>query len=138
MRLALLLVLCCACTTRLAAQVVVVNPGIQAAGIDRERIINILLGRVTTWADGTPTIVIVSLEASADHAIDELLGRDTDRLLRGWKRLVYAGAGAMPTTARSNAEAIQLVARLPGAMVLLPLTADAPGCRSVPLAGAKR
>ena len=68
--------------------------------------------------------------AGADGRI---LGRDTERLLRGWKRLVYAGGAAMPTIARSNAEALQLVARLPGAIALLPAVASASGCTLVEL-----
>jgi ABC-type phosphate transport system substrate-binding protein len=114
---------------RLAAEVVAVNQGVPEQSFDRDRVASILLGRVTTWSDGRPVIVVISLEASADTVINELLGRDTDRLLRGWKRLVYAGSGAMPTTVRSNAEALALVARMPGSLVLLPAAGPVPGCR---------
>jgi len=114
---------------RLAAEVVAVNQGVPEQALDSERVANILLGRVTTWSDGQPVIVVISLEASADKAVNEVLGRDTDRLLRGWKRLVYAGSGAMPTTVRSNADALALVAQQPGSMVLLPMAGPVPGCR---------
>jgi hypothetical protein len=114
---------------RLVAEVVAVNQGVPEQAIDSERVANILLGRSTTWSDGQPVIVVISLEASADKAINEVLGRDTDRLLRGWKRLVYAGGGAMPTTVRSNADALALVAQQPGSIVLLPMAGPVPGCR---------
>ncbi len=134
----LLLVALALCSCRLAAETVALHPGVPQQGLDAERIISILLGRVSCWSDGTPVIVVVSLEASADQAMTALLGRDTDRLLRGWKRLVYAGGAAMPTIAHSNAEALALVARLPGAMVLLPATASAAGCMLVELRRASR
>ncbi len=117
----------------LAAETVALHPGISAQGIDPERVTSILLGRISCWADGTPVIVVVSLEASADAAVSSLLGRDTERLLRGWKRLVYAGGAAMPTIAHTNAEALALVARLPGAIALLPEVPAASGCTAVEL-----
>jgi hypothetical protein len=138
MRVLLTIVMSCLCAARLHAEVVAVSSGVAVKDIDIERVTNILLGRVTTWADGSPVIVIVSMEASADQAVSELLGRDTDRLLRGWKRLVYAGSGAMPTVARSNAEAVGMVAHLAGALVVLPINVPAPGCRIIELHPATR
>ena len=125
--LALLLVL--ATQAPLEAEVVAVNQGVPEQAFDSERVANILLGRSTTWSDGRPVIVVISLEPSADRTVNEVLGRDTDRLLRGWKRLVYAGGGAMPTTVRSNADALALVAQQPGSIVLLPMAGPVPGCR---------
>ncbi len=113
----------------LAAEMVAVNQGVPEQAFDSERVANILLGRSSTWSDGRPVIVVISLEASADSTIMEVLGRDTDRLLRGWKRLVYTGGGAMPTTVRSNADALALVAQQPGSIVLLPMAGPVPGCR---------
>jgi hypothetical protein len=129
MRPLLALLIMAAGQVRLAAEVVAVNQGVPEQVFDSERVANILLGRSTTWSDGRPVIVVISLEASADMTVNEVLGRDTDRLLRGWKRLVYAGGGAMPTTVRSNAEALALVAQQPGSIVLLPMAGPVPGCR---------
>jgi hypothetical protein len=129
MRPLLALMILLAAQSRLAAEVLAVNQGVPEQAFDIERVSNILLGRSTTWSDGQPVIVVISLEASADKAVTDVLGRDTDRLLRGWKRLVYAGGGAMPTTVRSNVDALALVAQQPGSMVLLPLAGPVPGCR---------
>lgn len=118
--------------SRLEAEVAALNLGNHDQTITSERIINMLLGRTTTWADGTPVIVIISEEASADAAMQSMIGRDSERLLRGWKRLVYAGNGAMPTIARTNAEALELVAKLPGSIAILPSVTSS-ACRIIPM-----
>jgi hypothetical protein len=130
---AVLIILWLCCSARLCAEVVAIHDTVTDQSLDIERVTNMLLGRVTTWSDGSPVIVVVSSEASADGMLLELIGRDTDRLLRGWKRLVYSGGGAMPLTARSNAEALALVARMPGSICVLPLTDAIPGCRIIQL-----
>lgn len=116
-RLAVVLVLVAVCTG-VHAQVALADPRLPAETLERERLRDILLGRVTTWPDGTPIILILAEEG--DEAQRAFSGRDLAQLLRGWKRLVYSGNGAMPKVERSVAEALVEAQRHRGALVFVP------------------
>ena len=104
--------------TAAQAQVAVVHAGVRDA-VDRDHLRNILLGRVTTWADGSQIVLILSADPLSRAAIEELTGRDLERLLRGWKRILFSGNGAMPITASSATEAFAAVTQHPGAIAIV-------------------
>lgn len=111
-------------TTTVSAQVAVVHPT-RTDTVDRDQLRNILLGRVTTWADGSQIVLILSSDAGSRAAIEELTGRDLDRLLRGWKRILFSGNGAMPVNTSGSTEALELVAQRPGAIAIVGVTPSA-------------
>jgi hypothetical protein len=119
--LAILLLLGVVVTLR--AETVLINPALGGEKLDGERVRDMLLGRVTTWDDGTAVTVVLIDDRATDARLEALVGRDRQRLLRGWKRLVYSGSGVMPHEVPSVAEAVALIARTPGAIALV---ADAP------------
>ena len=79
-----------------AVEIAAVHPAVAETNLTTERVRDMLLGRVTTWKDGSPIIIVLIDDPTAEAALLNLTGRDSARLLRGWKRLVYAGTGAMP------------------------------------------
>ena len=99
------------------AQVAVVHPGV-ADAVDRDHLRNILLGRITTWADGSQIVLILSADPSSRAAVEALTGRDLERLLRGWKRILFSGNGAMPLSTSGANEALALAAQRPGAIAI--------------------
>jgi len=103
----------------LPAQVAVAHADVTDRNLTEERLRDILLGRVTTWASGTPILIVLIEEAPAIEAQQAITGRDLPQLLRGWKRLVYGGNGAMPLVRRTTAEALQEVRRRPGALAIV-------------------
>jgi hypothetical protein len=117
----------------LPAQVAVVHPTVQADGLDARRMAALLQGRVTTWSDGKPVVLVLAEDRLADLHLGHIAGRDREVLLRGWKRLVFAGGGAMPLVARSAEEGLALVAKTPGAVLLLDHAAEDPRWRVVPI-----
>jgi hypothetical protein len=127
--LALLVVLLAA--ARLPAEVAVLNARVPEDAPSVERVRDIMLGRISTWSDGSAVRIVLSLEESADLVVREIVGRDTERLLRGWKRLVFSGSGAMPRVVQTNRQALELVRDLPGAIALLPEAPAAEGWRVV-------
>lgn len=115
------------------AQVAVVDARI-TDGVDRLLMRDLLLGRVSTWNDGTQVILILSPDPESRAAIEALTGRDLDRLLRGWKRLVFSGAGAMPLVTSSAQEALALAGKRAGAIAIVGVAPpETPGLRIVPL-----
>lgn len=119
MRCLLAILLLCATVAWLRAETVLINPALGGEPLNVERVRDMLLGRVTTWNDGTAVTIVLIDERLADAELEALAGRDRQRLLRGWKRLVYSGAGVMPQEVPSIAEAIALIARTPGAIALV-------------------
>lgn len=104
--------------TAASAQVAVVNARIPDA-VDRDYLRNLLLGRVTTWHDGSLVVLVLSSDPASRAAIEELTGRDLDRLMRGWKRILFSGNGAMPIVTNSSSEALEIAATKPGVIAIV-------------------
>lgn len=101
--------------------------------MDAKRMAALLQGRITTWGDGTPVVLVLAQDHLADVHLSHVVGRDREVLLRGWKRLVFAGSGAMPLTARNAEEGLALVAATPGAVLLLDHADADPRWRIMPI-----
>lgn len=118
MRPLLTLLLLVFSVTSAQAQVAVVHEGVKDT-IDRDHLRNILLGRITTWTDGSQVVLILSSDPSSRAAIEDLTGRDLDRLLRGWKRILFSGNGAMPISTTGASEALEIATHRPGAIAII-------------------
>ncbi|HEX3135477.1 MAG TPA: hypothetical protein VHX44_18080 [Planctomycetota bacterium] len=101
-----------------AAQVAVVDANIRDT-IDRTTLRNLLLGQTSTWSDGSQVLLVLASDEASRAAIKDLTGRDLDRLLRSWKRIVFSGNGAMPVVAASTAEAAAIASQRAGAIAIL-------------------
>ena len=106
------------------AQVAVVHATVPDM-VDRDHLRNILLGRVSTWKDGSQVLLVLSSDPGSRAAIEDLTGRDFDRLLRGWKRILFSGNGAMPVVAVSAGEALETAATRPGVIAIIGITPPA-------------
>lgn len=117
----------------LMAQVAVVHPSVLEPGIDAKRMAALLQGRITTWQDGTPVVLVLAQDPLADVHLSHIAGREREVLLRGWKRLVFAGSGAMPLIARSAEDGLALVAKTSGSVLLLDSAPEDPRWRIMPI-----
>ena len=88
--------------------------------LTRERVVDLLTGRVTTLNNGGRVVLVMSYSEDGEAAVRDLTARDIARLMRGWKRVVFGGGGNLPLTADSTAAAIELLRRTPNG--ILPLT----------------
>ena len=122
--------LCCA---HLGAACVMMHPDVPEATIDASRVRDILLGRISTWSDGTPVTVVLVASKDCDAVLQPLTGRDSARLLRGWKRLAFTGAGVMPLVVESVREAGERIADHPGSLVIVDVAPTDPRWRVVEL-----
>ena len=99
---------------------VVVNSANALDGLTRERVIDLLTGRVTSLSNGERITLILAQSEAGEAAVHELTARDTARLLRGWKRLVFGGGGrSLPLMAASDGEALEMLRRTPSGLLLL-------------------
>ena len=133
MRRHLYILLLLALLSPLVAQVAVMHPAVPETVMDAKRMAALLQGRITSWSDGTPVVLVLAQDPLADIHLSHVAGRDREVLLRGWKRLVFAGSGAMPLTARSAEEGLALVAKPPGAVLLLDHAEADPKWRILPI-----
>jgi hypothetical protein len=117
----------------LSAAVVVVNVDVADTNFTKERVRDVLLGRSTSWNSGDPIVIVLCSAAAGEQAVSDLTGRSVSLLLRGWKRLVFSGTGAMPIQTDSVSAAIDLVAKHPGAMAILSEVPITDRCRIIPL-----
>ncbi len=121
----------------LSAAVVVAHNDVPVSNLDESKIRDFLLGRTTAFANGQTVVIVLCMDSAADDAMKKIVDRSANLLLRGWKRLVFSGSGAMPLQAATIQDAIALVARTPGAITILPLVESVPQtCRIIPLGGA--
>lgn len=125
-RFLIILVALLACAATAQAQVVVTNLDVEGATLGEDRLRDILLGRITTWPDGSPIVLVLLDDPAASDATRHLTGRDLPQLIRGWKRLVYAGNGAMPIVLDSPQGVLDEVRRRPGAITVLAKPPDDP------------
>lgn len=106
-------------TPQVAPVAIVVHAEAATAGLTRERLVDLLTGRVAALPSGGRAVLVFSHGAGGEAAILTLTSRDVARLVRGWKRLVFGSGGSLPLTAQDDRAAIDLVARTPDG--LLPL-----------------
>lgn len=108
-------------TTTLRAEVAVAHPSVPVAQLVQDELRDTLLGRTKIWDGGVPVVLVLSRERSDDDSMTEISGRDLNRLLRGWKRLAFSGAGQMPQVVSDRQAAIAAVASTRGAVTILDL-----------------
>ena len=98
---------------------ILVHSETKVTDLTRERVVDLLTGRVTTLNNGGRVVLVMSYCADGEAAVRDLTARDIARLMRGWKRVVFGGGGNLPLTADSTPAAIELLRRTPNG--ILPL-----------------
>lgn len=102
---------------------VVVSTSIADADLTRERVIDLLNGRVVSLPSGRRAVLVLSHGPQGEIAVRNLMDRDVSRLMRGWKRLVFGAGGSLPLVAEDDREALDMAGRTVD--VILPLTQPA-------------
>lgn len=116
---------------RIDAAVAVINANLSVTQLTTDRVRDLLLGRLSTWDSGESVVIVLCTDGNNADAVEEISGRSVTLLQRGWKRLVFSGTGAMPLVATTRQAALDLVAKHPGAIAVLPTSEETPGCKSI-------
>jgi ABC-type phosphate transport system substrate-binding protein len=101
--------------------VVVGNPKAGIARLTQDEVINIYLGRYRRLASG---ITAEPIDQSADSTLKvqfyrQLVGKSLAEINAYWARLVFSGKTQPPRVVTGSDEAIQRVARHPGALAYI-------------------
>ena len=105
-----------------------------AEDLDKRLVRSAYLGLKTTWKDAA-VVLVLSREEASRNGVQELTGREHQRLLRGWKRLTFSGNGRMPKVVSKDVDALTVVSQTRGAIALVarPAGAVPSGIRLIPL-----
>lgn len=102
---------------------VLVNPSVGESAISKDELKQVLLTNKTNWKDGKK-IVLITLSFGSDEAdtvTKEFMGMSSVQAKKHWLTKVFGGSiPAVPQTADSADEAAELVAKTPGAIVVVP------------------
>lgn len=102
-------------TERAQGVVFIVHPGVPDITVSPAEVRNILLGTKTSWSSGPIRLVVQREGAAHEWVVREFTQRTPDQFDKFWKKQVFTGKGTMPALAKSEAEAVELVATTPGA-----------------------
>jgi len=102
----------------LRAEVAVIcQPGVSIDSIDADTIQAFYLNKKRQWPDGTGVELSLNDSPSIHKAfLDAYVGKSGSSYRSYWKRIVFTGKGAMPTTFADDAAVVAHVARTPGAI----------------------
>lgn len=97
---------------------VIANPAVPVERVDAAQATQIFLKQLRTWSDGT-TIEPIDLKEDSpvrDEFYRQVTGREPAQLRAYWARQTFTGMGVPPRRAADDAEAAQLVKKMPGAI----------------------
>lgn len=101
---------------RAADVVFIAHPDTPQSSLTADEAKAVLTGAKVKW-DGGGAIKLTVLAEGATHeqVVRDFTQRTPDQFDKFWKKLVFTGKGVMPTVAKTEAEAVDLVAKTPGA-----------------------
>jgi ABC-type phosphate transport system substrate-binding protein len=102
-----------------AAEVVVVVSATNAtSALGKEQIVDIFLGKASSFPDGTQAVPIDQAEGTAarDEFYLRFAGKAPAQLKAHWSKIIFTGRGHPPREAASSAEVKKFVAASPGAI----------------------
>lgn len=118
--LSIMLLLTCLAShsTAVAAESFITNLADKDVTFSKDDISNILLGRKTTWPNGS-RITLIALDDDSNvsaNVFKEYVRKSPPQYFAFWKRQVFTGKGSMPKIAKNEDEMITLIASTPGAL----------------------
>ena len=113
----LLLVAWC-CTPRAEAQIAIIgHAALEGTTIDKNELLDLYLGEVRTWKDGTP---VVLFDLPRDHdvrdAFFDYLGKRPSRMQTVWLRNLLSGDADPPETADDEEALLEYIRTTRGAI----------------------
>jgi ABC-type phosphate transport system substrate-binding protein len=93
----------------------IAHPSVADSAVSAGDIKNILLGTKSNWSSGPLRMIIQTEGAVHAKVIQQFTQRSPDQFEKYWKKQVFTGKGAMPATAKTDADVLAFVAATTGA-----------------------
>lgn len=109
-------------TKEVCALVVVVNKESDVNQLTKTQVIDIFMGRYSTFPDGIP-VKPLDLPANSNIKRDfykKLVGKDLAKIDAYWARLLFSGRASPPSTVSNLEELMQVVTSNHGSLAYLP------------------
>jgi ABC-type phosphate transport system substrate-binding protein len=109
--------------------VIIVNSDVPEQHINAESLRYIYTGKTTYWNNGQKVVIGLLSGNSTDEALQAVSGMNPGQFKTFWQRLVFSGRGQQPKKVQDEAALVSLVLATPGAIALVPASADLKGAR---------
>lgn len=105
------------CSTGSAEVIIIVNNAVPVYQISQSDASKIFLGKKTSWDDGTEISVgVLRSGAVHDDFLKQIVKKTSSQFDTYWKRMIFTGSGQSPSTYDSEAEIVQFVGAVRGAV----------------------
>lgn len=107
-------------------ELVVIGNATGLTELTRVELRTIFRGERSVWSTGSPVTVVLPSTRSPDIEVfaAEVLGMSRSAMQRFWLSLVFQGRASPPVSFDSAEEIIRFVRRTPGAIAVVPASAD--------------
>ncbi len=97
--------------------VIVANKSVKATEVSADDLRDVFTGDKSTLKDGSH-VVPVTLKGGPVHEafLKKYIGKDDGAFRAGWRSLVFTGQGSMPRTFDTDADLLEHIASIPGAI----------------------
>ena len=104
---------------------VVVNKENKLASLPTDDLVRIFLGKKTLWDSGVRIVPAMPEEESpaGETFLSGTLKKSVSQFRAYWKRLLFSGGGTVPKVFRNSEQAVDFVARQPGAIAVVEASA---------------
>lgn len=104
---------------------VVVSKENKTAALTTDDLVRIFLGKKTLWDSGVRIVPAMPEEESpaGETFLSGTLKKSVSQFRAYWKRLLFSGGGTVPKVFRNSEQAVDFVARQPGAIAVVEASA---------------
>lgn len=103
-----------------AAEVIVVSSSNPATSISAADLGAMFEGKKGNWDDGTKVVLVINPDSPSHEAfLRTHVSKTPQQFATAWKKIVFTGKGAAPTSVKSDAELIEAVAKQSGAIAYM-------------------
>jgi len=104
---------------------VVVSKENKTASLTTDDLVRIFLGKKTLWDSGVRIVPAMPEEESpaGETFLSGTLKKSVSQFRAYWKRLLFSGGGTVPKVFRNSEQAVDFVARQPGAIAVVEASA---------------
>lgn len=117
-----------------AGAVLIVNSNVQKISFSKTDVMNIFLGKKTTWDDGSK-ITFVTLKGGDAHKkfLRTYIKRNPTQFKNYWKKMLFTGKGVVPKSFAADADVIDYISKNVNTVGYISTSVSADGIKIIPV-----